>query len=99
MSGLTTVPYLFPSALRPRSHIESRFPSRLEPGHGGRAEQSLRAPCSGLHKVEENSSKPAYGVAYCGSQEFIMDIKLNESTGKAAVISEQILNLEFLTSD
>lgn len=28
-----------------------------------------------------------------------MDIKLNESTGKAAVISEQILNLEFLTSD
>lgn len=51
------------------------------------------------NKVEENSLKPACRTACCGYEGFTTDIKPSEGTGSAGRIPEQILNLQFLTSD
>lgn len=66
----------------------ARISCQIRHGNGEMAKQSpgLLLMATVLHTspktVEKNSLKPICGIASCGYQSFIMDIKLNENTSE-----------------
>lgn len=95
----------FSSLLSDQEHTESRISFQVGdwPWRQGWTEpQGLLLMATNLHsvsphKAEENSLKPAHGIAYCGYQEFIMGIKLNVNTRKGS--SDFWTNIKLGVSD